>query len=176
MQLRPVTTHELSAAAIQRDYLKEQLLVQFPGLSEDDHALADTLDGISDLDQMIVAVMRTADDDAMLVAGIEARMTELKERHARLEMRIATKRDIVGRVMERADIRKIEAPDFTLSLRNGAPKVTIIDEGLIPPSYWREKITKSIDRAALSDALKANIAVPGAALSNGGVSLSVRKK
>ncbi len=172
------TTHDLIGAGQHRAYLREQLIVQFPVLAEDETALVDTLDGISDLKEMLVAVMRTADEDEMLVGGIEAREAELKERRERLAKRIATKREIVCRVMERADLKKIEAPEFTLSLRNIAGSVVITDETKIPADYMRtpEPPAPQPDKKKIGGALKANTEVPGALLSNGGVGLSVRKK
>jgi hypothetical protein len=173
-----VTTHALASAAAQREYLKEQLLVQFPELAEDEQALVDTLDGISDLDQMLVAVMRSTETDDMMVTGIKARIEELSERGKRLAHRIETKRDLVCRVMDHANIKKIESAEFTLSLRQSPDKVVITDEKLLPAAYLRtpEPPAPTPDKKAIADALKAKQDVPGAVLSNGGVSLSVRKK
>lgn len=170
------SSHQVLVAVTHFEYLREQLKVQFP--DADDETIADTLEGISDLDQMLVAVMRSTEDDAMLVAGINERIGELQERRARLTHRIDTKRDVVCRVMERADLRRIEAPDFTLSLRNLPFSLVIDDDTQVPETYWHEKVTRSIDKKALGDALKADDAqpIPGARLSNGGVGLTVRKK
>lgn len=173
-----VTTHALVSAAAQREYLREQLLVQFPELAEDDQALVDTLDGLSDLDQMLVAVMRSTEDDSMMVAGIKARVEELTERGKRLAHRIETKRDLICRVMDHAGIKKVEAAEFTLSLRQAPDKVVITDETLLPPRFLRtpEPPAPQPDKKLIADALKAKQDVPGAMLSNGGVSLSIRRK
>lgn len=168
------TLHSLQTAAAHHEYLRDQLRVQFPDI--DDQTLADTLEGISDLDQAIIALMRSADDDDMLCDGIDARIKELLERKGRLAERVTAKRDIVCRTMERAELPKIEAPDFTISLRRTPTKVVIVEEAQIPNEYMREKVEVSPDRSKIRDALEANKPVPGAALSNGGYGLTIRRK
>ena len=54
--------------------LKERLLIDFPGA--DDHTLRDTLEGITDLHEMIAAVIRSAlVDEALGLAFAPASMT-----------------------------------------------------------------------------------------------------
>ena len=48
-------------------------------------------------------------------------------------------------------------------------------EALIPAKFWKPQDPK-LDRAAVAEALKAGETVPGASLSNGGLSLSIRVK
>lgn len=168
--------HAVAVALAAHEYLKEQLRVQFP--DEDDATLADTLEGESTLDQVLVSVMRSAEEDEMMVAGIKARLAELAERKTRIERRIEAKEGCVLRTMEKAELRKIEAPDFTLSLRAVPGKVVITDEALIPAEYMRTPETPAPvpDKKAIADAIKARTEVPGAMLSNGGVGLSIRRK
>jgi len=170
------TVHQVVAALTNHEYLRDQLRVQFP--DADEQTLADTLEGESNLDQMLVAVMRSTEDDAMLVTGIKERLAELSERGERLARRIEAKREIVCRVMERANMSRIEAADFTLSLRQAPSKIVVTDEALIPAAYMNtpEPPTPKPDKKKIADALKANTEIPGCVLSNGGVSLSVRKK
>lgn len=170
--------HQLATALAHRQYLKEQLLVRFPTLAEDEQALADTLDGETDLKEMLAEVMRSTEEDAMLVAGIAERVAELTERKGRLEHRIKAKREAICLTMDKADLGKIEAPEFTLSLRRSPASVVITDQALLPAEYLRtpEPPAPEPDKKKIGDALKANTSIPGAVLSNGGVSLTVRKK
>jgi hypothetical protein len=77
--------------------------------------------------------------------------------------------------MERANIKKLAEPDFTASLRAVPPSVVIVDEQEIPQEYWKPQPPR-LDRQGLSAALKGGSAVPGAALSNSQVTISVRTK
>jgi hypothetical protein len=69
----------------------------------------------------------------------------------------------------------IAEPDFTVSLRSVPPSVVIIDEGQIPQDYWKPQPPR-LDRQGLSAALKSGSAIPGAALSNSQMTISVRTK
>ena len=75
--------------------------------------------------------------------------------------------------MVEVDIRKIAAPDFTVSVRPGSPSLLVIDEGAIPEPYWEAREPR-LDRAGLLADLKRGMDVPGTHLSNPEPVLSVR--
>ena len=77
--------------------------------------------------------------------------------------------------MAEADIKKLVAPDFTASLRLGAPALDILAEERIPPVYWKPQPPK-LDRLGLMAALKGGIEIQGAALGAPQVQLNVRTK
>lgn len=170
-------TDSIAVGASVNEYrlTKERLLAHFPGLEEDDQALLDTLEGETSLQEQIVALMRSADDDRILGLGIKERMAELAARLSRMEGRHDRKRDLIASAMAAADLKKIEAPDWTLSLRRIPPFVVIQNEELIPDTYKKSKTVVSVDKVALKAALEAG-PILGAVMSNGGVGLSVRNK
>lgn len=157
-------------------YMLDQLRAAFPDQCDDD--LADTLEGESNLDEMIIKTIRSNEDDEALVLGLSARLDELAERQARLKQRIATKRELVASVMDRADKKKIIAPDFTLSLSKRPRSVVIIDEDEIPAAFKvaQEPPAPRPDKKALKEALEGGATIPGACLSNAAPSLTVRRK
>ena len=154
--------------------LRENLLRDHPGLLEDDEALRDTLDGLSDLKDVLVALVESAIEDEGMAEAIGRRIEELRSRKDRLVNRSQHKRQVVVESMQQAGISKVEAPTVTISVRNNPSSVVLLDETLIPASYWKVKTTENIDRSAVAAALKAGTVVPGATLSNGSVSLNVR--
>ncbi len=99
----------------------------------------------------------------------------MRDRLERLETRADKKRELVTTTMERAELKKITEPDFTLSLRRTQPPLVVTDESEIPDRFWKPQDPK-LDRAGLIEALKNHAAVPGATLGNGGVAISVRTK
>ena len=70
--------------------LHERLLEQLPDI--DDETIRDTLEGITDLHEMIAAVIRSALVDEALHAGLRFRLDDMKERLSRLELRANKKR------------------------------------------------------------------------------------
>lgn len=97
-----------------------------------------------------------------------------RERKSRLEAKAEQIRSVVQWALGEIGLDKLEAPDFTASLRAGPPSVVITDELALPDEYVRVK--REPDKTALKAALKEGAAIPGASLSNGGVSLSARWK
>jgi CxxC motif-containing protein len=114
-------------------------------------------------------------DDLSLVEALKGRIGDMRARLARLEQRVAKKREIATTAMERAEIKKITEPDFTASFSISGPKVSVTSEEMIPGQYWKAQ-TPKLDRVTLAAMLKAGQAVPGAVLTNGSPFVSVRTK
>ena len=163
----------LNVYARQYGRLKDRLLQEFPALDEE--TLADTLEGITDLHEMIAAVIRSALVDEALHAGLRFRIEDMKERLSRLELRASKKRELALGAMTEVGLSKLEQPDFTASARAGSPALVVIAEEQIPASYWVPQPPK-LDRQSMLAELKRGIEIPGAELSNPKQLLSVRTK
>lgn len=155
--------------------IKAKLLDQFPELADDEQTMLDTLEGMTDFNEIAGQVVSSALNDEALAVALKARQADMAERCGRLEARSKAKRAAVAQAMETAGVPKIEAPEFTLSLRSIPPKVIITDEAKLPAAYWVETVMRRPDRDAIKGALKSG-AVDGAEFSNGGLSLTVRTK
>ena len=59
-------------------------------------------------------------DDEALAAALPTRLSEMKARLERFETRAKRKRQLALRIMGKADMAKLEQPDFTASLRQAA--------------------------------------------------------
>jgi hypothetical protein len=141
----------------------------------DDVTLADTVEGLTDLHEILAAVVRAAVVDEALSFGLKARIKEMQDRLTRLEERAAKRRHIARDVMLDTDIKKITAPDLTISIRSGTPSLVVADEAAIPAAYWEPQPPR-LKRQELVVKLKQGDAVPGAELSNPEPVLSVRSK
>ena len=137
--------------------------------------LADTLEGITDLHEMIAAIIRSALVDEALQAGLRTRLEEMRQRLARLEERGAKKRQLALEAMCDVGLNRFEQPDFTASARTGTPPLIIVSEGLVPEPYWLPQPPK-LDRLALLTDLKRGAEIPGAQLGNPRPNLAVRTK
>ena len=154
-------------------YLREQLEAQFTDIDEE--TLLDTLEGLTDLHEMIAEVVRSRQDDLAYIAAVRARISDMQVRLARLDQRADKKKEIVTSVMERAGIKKITEADFTLTLRSTTPPLVVIEEKQIPEEFWKPQPPK-LDRQGLISVLRGGQEVSGVALGNGGVTISVRTK
>jgi len=153
--------------------IREQLNAAIPDL--DDVTLADTLEGITDLREIVGELVRSALVDEALSRGLSARFAEIRARLERLGDRAEKKRALALRAMTEADIKTLVEPDFTASLRRGAPTLEVLAEERIPPDYWKPQPPK-LDRQGVLAALKSGSAIDGAAIAAPELQLSVRTK
>lgn len=141
----------------------------------DEETLLDTLEGITDLHEMIATIIRSALVDEALLAGLRSRLDDMKQRLARLEERGAKKRQLALDAMNEVGLTKLQQPDFTASARAGSPSLVVIAEDAIPQMYWVPQPPK-LDRQAILGELKRGSEIPGAQLSNSKPILAVRTK
>ena len=97
----------------------------------------------------------------------------MRIRLSRLESATSNKRDLIAAVMGKAELRKVTEPDFTLLLRDVPRGLLVSDEAEIPETYWLPQPAK-LDRQAVLRDLRGDVVIPGAALNNGGKSISAR--
>ena len=164
---------QLTASRIHYNAVRERLAAEDPSL--DEQTLADTVEGLTDLHEILQAVIRAALADEALASGLKGRIGEMEGRLGRLQDRAAKRRQIAKEVMAELDIKKLQAPDFTASLRPGFPSLMVINENEIPSIYWEPRDPK-LDRVSLLADLKQGTEVQGAALSNPEPVLSVRTR
>jgi Siphovirus Gp157 len=141
----------------------------------DDDVLIDTVDGMTNLSEMLAEITRSRLDDLSLCDALRTRIRDMQERLTRISGRADTKQRIVSNTMEDVGLSKVVEPDFTLSLRKQPPKLQVTDETTVPSEFWRQQAPK-LDRQTLIAALKAGEKIAGALLNNGGVTISVRTK
>ncbi len=167
--MQPALSRELT----HHQYLRERLSADFP--DADEECLRDTLEGLTNLTDMLAEVLRSALEDQAFVTALRSRIGDMQARLSRIEERARKKRDLVCAVMERADVRKLMEPDLTVSLRPSRAPLVVTDEEAIPEGYWKAQAPK-LDRHGLLAALSAGRDVPGALLGNAPMTISVRTK
>ena len=153
--------------------LADQLKSEYGAL--DDDTLRDTMEGISELPQMIEGLVRSALDDEALITGLKSRLDAMSERLARIKERHEKKRALAAWAMGSAGIPKMEVPDFGVSLCAGAQRLVITDATKIPEHYLVPQPSKP-DRTAITSALKGGAIIEGAAFEAGNPFIAVRAK
>lgn len=153
----------------------ENLKISHPSLMEDDEAWQASLESETGLHDILTNIVRRIEDTKALVVGTKDRFEELKARKDRFEHRVEALRELAFKLMQAADVAKVELPEATLSLRAGTQQlVGDAEPASLPDDLC--KISRSIDRTAVKDALKVGQTVPGFQLSNSPPSLSIRVK
>lgn len=163
----------LQTNAIQYSAIRDRLRAVDPQL--DDETLADTVEGLTDLHEILAAVVRAALTDEALAAGLRQRIAVMQGRLDGFLYRAASRREITRHVMIQSEIKKVGAPDLTILMRPGTPSVVITDEAAIPPEFWKPSAPR-LDRQSLLSELKSGTKVHGAELSNPEPVMSVRTK
>jgi hypothetical protein len=165
--LSPLVQTEVSQYLILADQLKA--LYQ----DIDDETLLDTLEGISDLPELIQGLIRSSLEDEVLISALKQRVEDMQARLSRLKDRFERKRELASWAMANAEILKMQTADFTLSLRQGPPRLDVVDQEKVPSEYLVPQPPR-LDRAGLIGALKRGDVIPGAVLVEGQMHVAVR--
>lgn len=165
-----ITVRAIGAELNDAMKLRQQL-----GEDCDPKLLLDTIEGETNLAEACALVLEQTHEDEILIEGLDTKIKELQTRKGRMEKSVESRRGIILMAMDKAGLQTIKTPTGTMSIRPTPRKTVIQDEASIPSKFWVEA-KPTLDKAAVSAALKAGEEVPGASLSNGGVQLSIRVK
>ena len=161
----------LEFAAIAYRTIRDRIRAEDPQI--DEQTLADTVEGLTDVHEILAAIVRAALADEALANGLKGRIAQMQDRLDRLQDCAAKRRQIAKDVMIELDVKKIAAPDFTVSVRPGMPALLVLDEAAVPSIYWEPRAPK-LKRQELLTELKDGVEIKGVALSNPGPVLSIR--
>ena len=164
---------QLAFSATTYRAVRERIRTQDPDL--DEQTLTDTVEGLTDVHEILAAIVRAALADEALATGLKGRITEMQERLERLQERAIKRRQVVKDTMVELDLKKLTAPDFSASIRPGMPALLVIDEAAVPSIYWEPREPR-LDRQGLLAELKQGAEITGVTLSNPEPVLSVRTK
>ena len=169
----PTIEDRAKFAAITYQTIRERVRAQDPQI--DEQTLADTVEGLTELHEIIAAIVRAALADEALATGLRGRIAEMQDRLERLQNCAAKRRQIAKDVTVELDLKKIMAPDFTVSVRPGMPALLVLDEAAVPSIYWEPREPR-LNRQELLNELKGGADIEGVTLSNPEPVLSVRTK
>lgn len=141
----------------------------------DEGTLSDTLEGLSDLHEILAAIVRDALTNEAFAVGLRTRIGTMEERLNRLLDRAAKHREIVREAMIETEVKKVSASDLTIILRPGSPALVVADESAIPAEFWVPREPR-LNRQELLTQLKAGVEIQGAQLSNPQPVVTVRTK
>jgi len=164
---------QLTFAATAYRALRDRIRAHDPQI--DEQTLADTVEGLTDVHEILQAVIRSALADEALATGLKGRIADMQDRLDRLQDRSSKRRQIARDVMVELDLKKLNAPDFTATVREGMPSLIVLSEDAVPSIFW-QPVQPRLKRQELAQELKHGADIPGVTLSNPEPVLSVRTK
>lgn len=141
-------------------------------IGDDADAHADAIKGETDLFEIVCDLVGRLATIEALCDGLSEHIKKASARKKRLEDQAEMIRTAIGAAMDQAGLRKIEAPLATVSVRKVPPKVLVTEEADLPAAYLKTKVEP--DLKVIGEALKDGADVPGATLSNGSETISIR--
>ena len=147
-----------------------------PDLELDEQLKLSTLEGETQLNEIVSTLLAENEDDEGNIAQIKAQIDVRKERIARFERRIESRRNAIVSLMDTAAITKLPLPEATISLRTLAPKIKVADEEALPETFTKSVTKRVPDMKRIEEAMERGISIPGVVLTNGAASLTVRRK
>lgn len=144
-------------------------------LADDEEATLHAIEGETNLIEAITSAVERVQDLEAMADATKSRLDDLKSRRDRFDRQAENIRTALVAALGAVEMRKLELPLATLTIKAVPPKANVISEADVPSTYWKPQPPK-LDLKAITEALKAKEVVPGASLSNGGSTLQVRFK
>jgi hypothetical protein len=106
---------------------------------DDDDLFADMVEGETYALEVIARLHNDRAEALELIEGIKARENDLKARRTRLANREAALKTAIGQVLRAVQLPKAELPEATYSVRDGKPRLEIVDTDAVPFDYCVDK-------------------------------------
>lgn len=149
------------------------LFAQYPSLADDEELLRDTLEGSTDLKEILERIMSIKFDAEDMTTAIKAREASLKARRERIEAKADAMKGLALSLMQAAKQERVELTEALLTIRKPSKRVEINDIDALPQGYYRTD--KVADKKAIAESFKAGEAIPGASYVDGSEGLTVKR-
>jgi len=144
-------------------------------LADDEEATLHAIEGETNLIEAITSAVERVQELEAMADATKSRLDDLKSRRDRFDRQAENIRTALVAALGAVEMRKLELPLATLTIKAVPPKANVISEADVPSTYWKPQPPK-LDLKAITEALKAREAVPGASLSNGSETIQIRFK
>ena len=140
-------------------------------------ALAINRDDFHDKIEGYGIIMRKLETDEIAIDSEISRLTALKKSkvnaYARLEQTLLEALQLYGQ-QDAKGVYRAEAGTFRFSTARSPKSVDIFDESLVPNEFKVEKVTVSVSKTTIKNALDLGQEVPGAAFKEGSLRLVLK--
>jgi hypothetical protein len=152
------------------------VLALTPGLELDEQLKLSMLEGETGLFEVVSALLEENENDDGMIAALDAQVDARAIRIERAKARIEARKRAIMSLMDSAHETTLRLPEATLSLRTlkARPKVLNVDE--LPDEFVKTETIRKPDTDAINAAFERGQPIPGVTITNGGASLSVRRR
>jgi outer membrane protein TolC len=147
-----------------------------PDLELDEQLKLSTLEGETELTEIVSLLLAENEDDEGNIGQVKSQIQARQERIARFERRIEARKNAIISLMDTANTTKLPLPEATVSLRTLRSRPKVFDPELLPDGFYSIVTTRKPDIEAIQAAFERRQPIPGVTITNGGSSLSVRRK
>lgn len=169
----PDTAFALKAQATRITLEIERLKRAFPELEDDFELLASTIEGETDFDALLDAILEQFLDRVTMREAVTRRIETLEERVARFDKAAELFKKMAHDLMASANKTMVRRPLATLVVSKGRPRL-VLDDDFNAQGYMKVE-TKPM-RAEIAEALKSGVELPGATLVDSEPVFSIRTK
>lgn len=121
-------------------------------VEEDGQLWLDTLEGETDVFDVVSRLLGENEDDEGLIAALDAQIDTRAVRSQRAEARIARRKSAVLWIMQTCKLTTLPLPEATVSVRQTAAKLVVNDPAAVPDKFTTPNPKPSMDaiKAAFS--------------------------
>lgn len=141
---------------------------------DDPEVMLALAEGETSLLELLDALLETDLNDEGLIEGLKRNKDTIAVRLHRIEERRQSRRAILEQALLLIQTKTLERPIATITLSDRAPNLVVEEEAQIPARFFDLKPV--LNRRRAKEALEAGEVLSGARLSNGSVTLTVRRR
>jgi hypothetical protein len=145
-------------------------------LGDDEQLKLDMLEGETDLFSIIRQLLNENEADEGIILALEEQIGSRQLRKDRAKARIDRRKTAMSQLMDCAQTTKLGLPEATLSLRTLQPRPKVVDVDQLPDAFVKVSQVRKADNDAIAVAIEGGASIPGVVMTNGGSSLTVRRK
>lgn len=152
------------------------VLALTPGLELDEQLKLSMLEGETELFEVVRSLLDENENDDGQIAALGAQVDARALRIERAKVRIEARKKAIMSLMDSARETTLKLPEATLSLRTLKARPKVADAEQLPDGFYTTVTTRKPDLDAIQTAFESGQPIPGVTITNGGSSLTIRRK
>lgn len=152
------------------------VLALTPGLELDEQLKLSMIEGETELFEVVSALLAENEDDDGLITALDEQVDVRSIRIERAKARIEARKKAIISLMDSVRETTLKLPEATLSLRTLKARPKVVDAAELPDEFVTIETVRKTNMDAIQAAFERGQPIPGVTITNGGASLSVRRK